>query len=204
MLEAGDRSTLIAVAALFTLSTPPASCPSAARKVPHLLRRPSPQLAAKETWTMQTANDPIQMLIDDHEKVKHLFNQYEQASSVREKQEISQRVFQELMVHSALEKDIFYPAMRDAGDEDDKKLVEHSYHDHAEAEQLIAQLKAMRPGDAQYDAKFRELKDAVLEHAQEEEDEMFPDAKKYIGDRLPQVGQEMRRMKQDMMGRMAA
>lgn len=153
---------------------------------------------------MQSMSDPIQTLTEDHRRVEQLFQQYEQASSTQQKQQISQQVFKELSVHSQLEKDIFYPAMREAGDEKDEKLVEHSYHDHAEAEQLIAQLKSMSPGDSQFDTTFKKLKDAVLDHAKEEEDQMFPDAKKYIGDRLPEVGREMEKARQDLMGRMAA
>ena len=148
--------------------------------------------------------DPIQMLTEDHQRVKTLFGQYEQAANAQQKQQIAQNVFQELTIHSVLEKDIFYPAVREKGNQEDKQLVEHSYHDHAEAEKVIAQLKSMEASDPKYDQLFFKLRDSVLEHAQEEEDQMFPDAKKELGQDLPRLGQEMQRAKQDLQARMAA
>ena len=145
--------------------------------------------------------DPVQMLTEDHQKVRALFGKFESAKSPREEQQIAQTVFTELQVHSALEKEMFYPAMRQAGNQDDKDLVEHSYHDHAEAEALIARLKEMQATDVQFGATFRKLRDAVLEHAQEEEEQMFPDAEKFIGaERLPQLGQQMQERRQQLMG----
>ena len=100
--------------------------------------------------------DPIQMLTEDHEKVKGLFRQYEQATDAQQKQQLAQTVFTELQIHSALEKELFYPAVARKGDPDEQALVEHSYHDHAAVEQLIGELQGLRPTDPQYDAKFRE------------------------------------------------
>ena len=140
--------------------------------------------------------DPIQLLTEDHEKVKGLFRQYEQATDAPQKQQLAQTVFRELQIHSALEKELFYPAVAQQGDAADKALVDHSYHDHAVVEQLIGELQAMTPTDPQYDAKFRELRGNVLEHAQEEEERMFPDARTELGDDLAALGARMQARKQ--------
>ena len=146
--------------------------------------------------------DPIQLLTEDHEKVKGLFRQYEQATDASQKQQVARTVFTELQIHSALEKELFYPAVARKGDPDEKALVEHSYHDHAAVEELIGELQAMQPTDPQYDAKFRELSGNVLEHAQEEEERMFPDARTELGDDLAALGEQMQARKQALMAAM--
>ena len=140
--------------------------------------------------------DPIQMLTDDHEKVKGLFRQYEQATDPQQKEQLARTVFTELQVHSVLEKELFYPAVAQQGDAEEQALVDHSYHDHAVVEQLIDRLKAMRATDPQYDATFLELRGNVLEHAQEEEERMFPDARTQLGDALAALGARMQERKQ--------
>lgn len=143
--------------------------------------------------------DPIQMLTEDHEKVKGLFRRYEQATDPQQKQQIAQTVFTELQVHSVLEKELFYPAVAQKGDAEEKALVDHSYHDHAVVEQLIDQLKAMSATDPQYDVTFLELRGNVLEHAQEEEERMFPDARTELGDALTALGDQMQARKQALV-----
>ena len=143
--------------------------------------------------------DPIQMLTEDHQKVRQLFQRFQQAGSPQEKQTIAQNVFQELSVHSVLEKEIFYPAVQQKVTQD-RDLVEHSYHDHATVEQLVSQLKSMDPSNQQYTTMFQELISNVEEHAQEEEQRMFPDAQQHLGGDLQRLGQEMQQRKQALMG----
>lgn len=143
--------------------------------------------------------DPIQMLIEDHRQVDQLFEQFEQTSSPQEREQIAQRVFKALAIHGILEKQIFYPAVAKKGDVDDKELVDHSYHDHAEVEQLIGQLKAMAPTDSDYESTFMELKQHVQEHANEEEEDMFPDAQQHLEGELTQLGAKMQQLKQELM-----
>ena len=143
--------------------------------------------------------DPIQLLTEDHEKVKGLFHAYEQATDLQEKQQLAATVFRELQIHSVLEKELFYPAVARQGDADEKALVEHSYHDHAAVEQLIGELQAMPATDPQYEGKFRELRGNVLEHAQEEEEQMFPAARTELGDSLGALGDQMQARKQALM-----
>jgi hemerythrin superfamily protein len=85
------------------------------------------------------------------------------------------QICQELTVHTAIEEELFYPAVRKAiGDADllDEVLVEH-----AGAKGLIAQLQAAHPDDALYDAKVTVLGEQIDHHVEEEEGRMFPQAK---------------------------
>jgi hemerythrin superfamily protein len=62
----------------------------------------------------------IEMLKDDHEKVKALFEQYEAAGqrAHQKKKSIAEEVFAELAVHTTLEEELFYPAMKRKADQD--------------------------------------------------------------------------------------
>ncbi len=112
-----------------------------------------------------------------------------------QKREIVEQICQELTVHTSIEEEIFYPAVRQAIDEPD--LMDEALVEHAGAKELVAQLKGMSPDDDLYDAKVTVLGEQIDHHAGEEEDEMFPKARKAKID-LKQLGAEMAERKQEL------
>src|SRR6186713_2953955 len=87
--------------------------------------------------------DAIALLKADHAAVKELFKEYEQlceggARSV-EKTGVATRICQELTVHATLEEEIFYPALREALDDQD--ILNEAEVEHATAKDLIAQIE---------------------------------------------------------------
>lgn len=144
--------------------------------------------------------DAIVMLMADHKKVKDLFSQFEklegQNDAEEEKAALAQQVCNELKVHAQLEEEIFYPAVREAIDDDD--LMDEADVEHAGAKQLISELEAMRPGDDLYDAKVTVLGEQVDHHVKEEEDEMFPKVKKARLD-TTRLGAEMHERKLELL-----
>ncbi len=115
----------------------------------------------------------IDMLKEDHEKVKRLFEEYEEADS-RRKQEIAKTAMQELELHAALEEKLIYPAIREAIDADE--LMNESIEEHHVVHFLLGELKKLKPGDDKFDAKFSVLGEMVKHHIEEEEGEMLPQA----------------------------
>ena len=81
-----------------------------------------------------------------------------------------------MTVHATIEEEIFYPAVREAIDDED--LMDEADVEHASAKELIAQLEAANPGDDQYDAKVTVLGEMIDHHVKEEEGEMFSKARK--------------------------
>ena len=53
----------------------------------------------------------VEMLKQDHQTVKDLFDKYEKAGGLESKaaQEAAQEVFAELLTHTQVEEEIFYP-----------------------------------------------------------------------------------------------
>ncbi|MBX3300617.1 MAG: hemerythrin domain-containing protein [Nitrospira sp.] len=63
--------------------------------------------------------DAIQILQEDHRKVEKLFDRFLEADGKR-RQQIAQQIFQELEVHSTLEEEIFYPALQNQVDSEER------------------------------------------------------------------------------------
>ena len=125
------------------------------------------------------AQDAIAMLMADHKKVKKLFSDFDklkEEGSDEDKSVIVNQICNELKIHTALEEEIFYPAVRKAIDDSD--LMDEALVEHAGAKDLIAQLEDASPDDDLYDAKVTVLGEQIDHHVKEEEGEMFPQAKK--------------------------
>lgn len=123
--------------------------------------------------------DAIAMLTEDHREVEELFKQYEKLGEDDNdrKKKIADQICTALTLHATIEEEIFYPAVREAG-EDNEELVDEATVEHASAKDLIAQLQEMDPEDELYDAKVKVLSEQIAHHVEEEEKEMFPKAKK--------------------------
>ena len=84
------------------------------------------------TTPRKTMNDAIELLIDDHNKVKKMFKQFEKISKNNGgegKEELARQICKELTVHAQLEEEIFYPAVREGIDDDalmNEAMVEHA------------------------------------------------------------------------------
>ncbi len=124
------------------------------------------------------AEDAISMLTADHDKVQALFAQFEEikdvtdARGLQEKQRIVAAACAELTVHTQLEEEIFYPAVR--GIIDDADLMNEAQVEHDGAKALIGQLGAMTAKNEMFNAKFTVLAEYVKHHIKEEQTEMFP------------------------------
>jgi hemerythrin superfamily protein len=142
----------------------------------------------------------VEMLKHDHEKVKALFQQYEAAGhrAHRKKQGLAEEVFAELAVHTTLEEELFYPAMKRQTDQDGKDLVAEAVEEHHVVTTLMDELKGLDPMDERYDAKFKVLMENVEHHIEEEEGEMFPEAEEVLGERLERLGQQMHQRKEQL------
>lgn len=131
---------------------------------------------------MTTPTDAIILLIEDHQIVRKLFRFYQalvrEGGSASDKAEVATQICRELELHAQLEEEIFYPAMREATPEND--LVDEAIVEHRMARDLITQIESASPRDALYDAMIVVLGEYFDHHVREEENEIFPEARKSI------------------------
>ena len=133
----------------------------------------------KRSGSGTQAQDAIAMLMADHKKVKKLFSEFDklkEEGSDEDKSAVVEQICNELKIHTELEEEIFYPAVRKAIDDSD--LMDEALVEHAGAKDLIAQLEDASPDDELYDAKVTVLGEQIDHHVKEEEGEMFPKARK--------------------------
>jgi hypothetical protein len=107
--------------------------------------------------------------------------------------------------HAEIEERHFYPVMQQTGKETD--LIAEAYVEHASAKALIAKLQGGRADDEQYAATFTVLGEYVKHHVKEEEDEIFPKARRARADFQPLLDALMAReeggMRRSTAGRSA-
>ncbi|HVL37146.1 MAG TPA: hemerythrin domain-containing protein [Burkholderiales bacterium] len=141
----------------------------------------------------------LEMLQEDHDKVKKSFKQFEKLDreDAATAEELVRTVCEELKIHTTLEEEIFYPAVRDAIEDED--IMNEAQVEHDTAKILIEQLESMGADDPNFHATFTVLGEYVKHHIEEEEDEMFPQAKKTDLD-FEELAERMRSRKQELMG----
>jgi hemerythrin superfamily protein len=124
--------------------------------------------------------DAIALLTADHKAVKALFKHFEELTKQddvdEEKSQLVRQICDALTIHAQVEEEIFYPAMREAIDDDD--LMDEAEVEHASVKDLVEQLEDLAPGDDRYDARVTVLGEYVDHHVKEEEGEMFAKARK--------------------------
>lgn len=126
----------------------------------------------------------IELLREDHQKVKDLFMHFEGMDS-GDKREIVVTTLHELAIHTTVEEDIFYPAARKVLQEtEETDLIDEAWEEHHVVKLLAAELKKMRAGDKRYDAKFTVLAESVKHHIEEEEGELFPKLEGHLDENL--------------------
>jgi hemerythrin superfamily protein len=146
-------------------------------------------------------HDAVALLKADHAAVKKLFAQNDKAAKhdAEKKQDIFNQIKAALTVHATIEEEIFYPAVKKARSEHTKDEVLEAYEEHKQIKSLLAQIGRLTPADETYDMKVKVLKEDVEHHVKEEEGEMFPDARKFLGERrLMALGIELEARKQEL------
>ena len=147
----------------------------------------------------KTSADAIDLLKQDHDRVEKAFKDFEKMD--RQDTGACRRLIDgvcgELTVHTTLEEEIFYPAVREAIEDED--LMNEASVEHETARMLIDQLENMGPDDPNYFATFTVLGEYVRHHIKEEQGEMFPAARK-AGLDLTGLAERMRARKDELAG----
>lgn len=143
------------------------------------------------------SNDAIALLKADHRTVEDLFEEFESAKGGKAKQRIANQICMELIVHAQIEEEIFYPAVKDAV-EDEIYTEAHVEHDGAKV--LIAEILDGDPDDEFYDASVKVLSEMIKHHVHEEEmrDGMFAQVRGSDVD-LDALGEQLAERKTDLM-----
>ena len=135
------------------------------------------------------------LLRNDHETVKSLFNKFKKPGPRAQngKKELFDEIRRELLIHSQMELEIFYPALAATSSGRAAELVSTAEREHRGVEKLLEEMSAMNGADNKaFESKMDELIEEVDRHIDMEEEEIFDEARKNLPEsRLEELGLEM-------------
>ncbi|MFN7132158.1 MAG: hemerythrin domain-containing protein [Myxococcales bacterium] len=120
----------------------------------------------------------IRLLLRQHDEIEALLKNLAKSDEEgpRARQEYLRLLTIALHAHLYIEEEIFYPAIAEQGV---PALVERSYREHERCRELLNALKDASP--EQFMDRLRALEDAVVQHAGDEEVDLFPEVKSLFG-----------------------
>jgi hemerythrin superfamily protein len=131
-------------------------------------------LPGHNTMKKQTP-DAIDLLDADHLAVHGLFQTYRELVRSRatplQRRALAEEICMELTIHAKLEEELFYPAVRDALNDED--LVDEAEEQHGSQREFVAQILATQPEDELYDARVAVLAEYVERHVHKEREQVF-------------------------------
>jgi iron-sulfur cluster repair protein YtfE (RIC family) len=135
------------------------------------------------------------LLKKQHKNVKALFKKAEETEGGRQRRQLMDQIANELKIHTKIEEEIFYPAVREIGTSKAEQMIDEAFEEHHVVDLVLAELPNVDPEDERFHAKMTVLSELVEHHVEDEEDEVFPMAEKKLGrDRLQMLGERMQSM----------
>jgi hemerythrin superfamily protein len=144
--------------------------------------------------------DAMSLLKEDHQKVKKMLGELEPTTErgVKTREELFTKVKQELVVHEAIEEEIFYPALKQHPKT--KEITLEAYEEHHVVNTVLAEIEGVSYDDEKWGAKFKVMKENLEHHIEEEEGVMFKQAKQVFDeDELAQLGESMMARKEELV-----
>ena len=138
--------------------------------------------------------DALELLKKDHQKVKELFEQAEEAEG-KELENIFDQIKTELETHARIEETVFYPAVQKH--EEVKDMVLESLEEHKQIKTLLKEMDNLASDSEKFEPKLQVLMENVEHHAEEEEEgKMFPKLRKIMDkQQLEQLGADLQKAK---------
>jgi len=144
--------------------------------------------------------DAIALLTADHNRFRGLFTRFEESVEQDDTEamtELAQEIATELDVHTTIEEELFYPAMRQLDELD--SVVAEGLEEHSVAKSLLEQIRDGNPRSEEWPAKMKVLIENVEHHVEEEETGMFLSARRQLDKAaLIELSEVMERRKSEL------
>lgn len=143
--------------------------------------------------------DALKLLKQDHDEVKTMLSDLEDTTERAEKTRTEglATLKAELEVHESIEEEIFYPALKEHPKT--KDLALEGYEEHHVVDMVMGEIEGIAPNDETWMAKFTVMKENLEHHIEEEEGEMFEQARKvFDDDELGKLGDRMQARKEEL------
>jgi hemerythrin-like domain-containing protein len=144
--------------------------------------------------------DAITLLKQDHDKVKKMLSELDETTerALKTREGLFTKLKEELQAHETIEEEIFYPALKEHPKA--KELVLEGYEEHNVVDLVMGEIDETPFDDERWGAKLTVMKENVEHHIDEEESEMFKQARDVFDRReLDDLGSRMELRKLELM-----
>jgi hemerythrin-like domain-containing protein len=146
----------------------------------------------------------LDLLRADHERVRSMLQDLVACddSDRKRRAELLEKIAEELRLHTTLEEEIFYPALRNAADaRPPKENVSEAVEEHRAVEHMVLpDLENTDPGAEEFRGRAKVLDELVGHHADEEESKIFENARELLSmEDLQLLGQRMKARRQELV-----
>ena len=142
----------------------------------------------------------LKLLKDDHKEVSDLLEEMSETTerAVKKRRELFEQMRNSLLAHAHAEQEVFYMPLLKEGDDRDTML--EAEVEHQVVERLLADIEKTDPSDEKWLAKVTVLKELIEHHVEEEEGEIFKEARgTFDKAQLEQMGEQFEARKQQEM-----
>jgi hemerythrin superfamily protein len=140
----------------------------------------------------------LSLLKADHRAILEVLDKLDELegkSRDRVKRALVEKLVRDVSMHTAIEEEVFYPAVK-GGISGAEPQVMKCLEEHSVIKWELAAISAMDMSDERFAAKLAVLKDALLHHIEEEEEDLFPEVRDAFGiAKLNAMGRALERAK---------
>ncbi len=140
--------------------------------------------------------DALTLVKKDHDQVKKLLKDLDDTTdrAIKTRQDLFERLKFSLTVHEQMEEAVLYPALKEHAET--KEIVLEAYEEHDVVDTILGELEQIPFDDETWHAKLTVMRENLLHHIQEEEDEMFGQVRRLFDKAtLESLGEQMRTIK---------
>ena len=140
--------------------------------------------------------DALTLLKKEHDEVKKMLKDLDATTDrgIKPRQDLFGRLKFSLTVHEQMEEAVLYPALKEHAET--KDIVLEAYEEHDVVETILGELERTPFDDGIWRAKLTVMRENLLHHIEEEEDEMFGQVRKLFDEEtLESLGDQMRTIK---------
>ena len=141
-----------------------------------------------------------EVLIAHHDVLRGLLRQLAETTGdqTAERRRLRDDLLRELEVHTQIEDELFYPAVRDVS-----PLLSVAHAEHRQIDDQLATVMRTSLDDPEFLTEVRMLESTLRHHTFEEEQRMFPQAHALGEERMEELGRQLQE-RQDELGRSGA
>jgi hemerythrin superfamily protein len=140
--------------------------------------------------------DALTLLKKEHDEVKKMLKDLDATTdrAIKPRQDLFGRLKFSLTVHEQMEEAVLYPALKEHAET--KDIVLEAYEEHDVVDTILGELERTPFDDGIWRAKLTVMRENLLHHIEEEEDEMFGQVRKLFDEEtLESLGDQMRTIK---------